>query len=142
MGLFTRVLPADVAPLICERSPVGCLDAAAAAASSDDKAALPQQQVGYVYVDNLGVLGTPAAAVDRAISALVGAFDAAGLQTHERDITTESATALGVLLDLQTLSARIIPSRLFRLSRALRWALSRRRLPGRSWEVLVGHMML
>ena len=73
-------------PLVQDRSPAGCLDASCAAGTP--------QQIGYVYVDNLCVLGTPAAAVDRAISQLAGAFDAAGLQTHERGLATTSATTL------------------------------------------------
>ena len=53
---------------------------------------------------------------------------------------TGSAAASGVELDMKTLSARITPKGLARLTGALRWALSRRRLAGRSWEVLVGHI--
>ena len=51
-----------------------------------------------------------------------------------------TATALGIHIDLRNMLVRVAPMRLWRLKQGLRWALRCRALPGKTWEVLLGHM--
>ena len=98
------------------------------------------QRIGYVYVDNLGVVGTPASLVRESVAELASHFDAAGLHTHEHALATDECAALGVLMDFKRMRTCIAPRRLAKVTGALRWALQRRSLSGRSWEILLGHI--
>ena len=51
----------------------------------------------YVYVDNVGVVGTSAEAVDKALDEVEESLRKAGLSTHERTWATSSAEALGMV---------------------------------------------
>ena len=97
-------------------------------------------QAVYVYVDNLGVLGSPVGAVRDSIDRVTKVFDEAGLITHEREIATGPSLALGALLGPKKLRTSISPQRLWKVRGALVWALRCRALAGRTWEVIVGHL--
>ena len=46
----------------------------------------------------------------------------------------------GVHIDLRNMLVSVAPTRLWRLKQGLRWTLRCRALPGKTWEVLLGHM--
>ena len=63
-----------------------------------------------------------------------------GPDTHEEIVHLNTATALGIHMDLRNMLVSEAPMRLWRLKQGLRWALRCRVLPGKTWEVLLGHM--
>ena len=83
----------------------------------------------YVYVDNLVVLGTSRANVD----------EDRGLDTHEEIVHSNTVTALGIYIDLRNMLVSVATLRMWRLKQGLRWVLRCRALPGKTWEVLLGH---
>ena len=93
-----------------------------------------------VYVDNLGVLGTSRVNVDEDLMMAVQTLKSRGLDTHEEIVHSNTATALGIHIDLRNMLVSVAPMRLWRLKQGLRWALRCRALPGKTWEVLLGHM--
>ena len=64
-----------------------------------------------MYVDNLGVMSTSRRSVAQALSEAVEVFDGAGLATHEQEIKSGDAGALGVLLDGVRAESRTQPAR-------------------------------
>ena len=89
-----------------------------------------------MYVDNLGVLGTSRANVDRDLAMAVQTLKNRGLATHEEAVHSETTTALGIHMDLRNMLVSVAPTRLWRLKQSLRRALRCRALPGKTWEVL------
>ena len=94
----------------------------------------------YVYVDNLGVLGTSREKVANDLMMAIQTLKSRGLNTYEEAIHSDSATALGIHIHLRNMLVSVAPTRLWRLKQGLRWALCCRALPGKTWEVLLGHM--
>ena len=94
---------------------------------------------GDAYVDNLGVVSVREGRARELIETAAECFDESGLTTHEQALQCEDAETLGTRLDGQRRMTRLTPKRLWRLRQALAWALARRALPGRVWEVLLGH---
>ncbi len=90
-------------------------------------------------MDNLGVLGLILEEVTQGLSEAVALFDQAGLETHERQIVEGGGKALGTLLDGVNLRTRLTPQRFWRVFQGLGYALQCKRLPGRVWEILLGH---
>lgn len=97
-------------------------------------------QAFYVYVDNVGLAGTVSKSVEAELENVVDAFSASRLVTHEESISTQEAKALGTRLDLQRNEATLAPKRVWRVVQAVRYALRLKTLPGRVWEILVGHL--
>ena len=93
----------------------------------------------YVYVDNVGIMGTDKVQVDTAMKEVALHLDSHGLKTHEKEPAATVIEALGVELDGERHRVRLSSSRYWRLDSALRWALSRRTLRGDQLEVLLGH---
>jgi hypothetical protein len=93
----------------------------------------------YVYVDNVGVLGTDPSQVRRGLAEAERVLNAAGLATHESEFTTERATTLGVHLDFELCRTELTLKRLWRTRRAIRALLRRRLVSGQALEILVGH---
>ena len=101
----------------------------------------PNTEVGhFVYVDNLGVLSTDSALVETALREVTLCFDSAGLLTHEHDLRSEEAFALGCWLDGAAGMTRLTLERFWKVRRGLDFALSLRRLPGRVWRIILGHL--
>ena len=97
------------------------------------------KRFSYVYVDNLGVLGTSRVNVDEDLTMAVQTQKNRGLDTHEEIVHSDTATALGILIDLRIMLVSVAPMRLWRLKQGLRWALRCRALPGKTWKVLLVH---
>ena len=93
-----------------------------------------------VCVDNLGVLGTSHVDVDKDLMMAVQTLNNRGLDTHEEIGHSNTATALGIHIDLRNMLVSAAPMRLWRLKQDLRWALRCRALPGKTWQVLLGHI--
>ena len=94
----------------------------------------------YVYVDSIGILGTSRVNVDRDLAMAVQTLKDRGLATHEEAVHSERTIALGIHIDLRNMLVSVAPTRLWSLKQGLRWALRCRALPGKTWEVLLGHM--
>ena len=62
-----------------------------------------------------------------------------GLDTHDEIVHSDTAIALGIHMDLRNMLVSVAPTRLWRLKQGLRWAPRCRALPGKTWEVLLGH---
>ena len=77
----------------------------------------------YVYVDNLGVLKTSRVNVDEDPMMAIQTQKSRGLDTHEENVHSNTATALGIHIDLRNLLVSVAPIRLRRLKQGLRWAL-------------------
>ena len=93
-----------------------------------------------MYVDNLGVLGTSRVNVDRDQMMVEQKLKNRGLDTHEEIVHSNTATAVGIHIDLRNILVSVAPMRLLLLKQGLRWALRRRALPGKAWEAPFGHM--
>ena len=93
----------------------------------------------YIYVDNLGVASgrrdTTEAGLDRAVAGLEGH----GLLTHEKSVETV-ASPLGVCWNGDQLHTALTAKRFWRVTQAVRFALSRRAVLGWCWEIWVGHL--
>ena len=63
-----------------------------------------------------------------------------GLDTHEETVHTNSVTVLGIHVDLHNMLVLVAPMRLWRLTQGLRWKLRCQALPGKTWNLLLGHM--
>ncbi|CAK0816207.1 unnamed protein product, partial [Prorocentrum cordatum] len=94
----------------------------------------------YIYVDNLGILTCDPAHTASILSDAASRFESAGLVTHEHEVSVTSSKALGTHLDLVGLGVSLSPSRLWKVRQGVLFALSCRKLPGRVWEVLLGHL--
>ena len=93
----------------------------------------------FVFVDNLGVFGVCKASVRDKLSNACESFDKRGLKTHEQEVQSGIVTCLGNQLDCVEHRSSPTDVRFWRLKRALVYALSLKRLPGRIWEVILGH---
>ena len=92
-----------------------------------------------VFVDNLGVFGVGKASVRDRLSHACESFDKRGLKTHEQEVHSGIVICLGDQLDCVEHRSSHTNMRFWRLKRALEYALSVKRLPGRIWEVTLGH---
>ena len=93
----------------------------------------------FVSVDNLGVLGTSRVNEDRDLAA-VQTLKIRNLDTHEEVVHWDMANALLIHTGLRNMLVSVAPMCLWRLKQGLRWALRCQVLPGKTWEVLLGHM--
>ena len=69
----------------------------------------------YVYVDNLGILGTSRVNVDEDLRMAVQTLRSRGLDTHEEIVHSDTAIALGIHIDLHNMLVSVAPMRLWRL---------------------------
>ena len=81
----------------------------------------------YIYVDDLGVITCDPRTAASVLSGAAGQFEEAG-------------KALGTQLDLEGLRFTLSPARLWRVRQGVLYALRCRKLLGRAWEVLLGHL--
>ena len=65
---------------------------------------------------------------------------AGGLVTHEQEAATGPSAVLGATVDGTRRETRLTPKRRWRVKMAVRYALSRRAVPGWGWEILLGHL--
>ena len=93
-----------------------------------------------VYVDNLGVITADLERTNEDLSVATTGFDGKGLVTHEQEATTGPATVLGATVDGTRHETRLTPKRRWRVNMAVKYALSRRAVPGWGWEILIGHL--
>ena len=93
----------------------------------------------YVYVDNLGVVGTERLHVDEAMSALQERFNGLGLQLHASEVSDGYVEALGCVLEGGQMRSRPNPKRLWRIHHGIKGLLNRGRCMGKALEILVGH---
>ena len=131
-SLMSQAPSLSDAPRITDRSGPAVFTAGSTGVPSHGKA-------WYAYVDNLGVLGLVLAEVTQGLSEAVALFDQAGLETHEFQVLEGAGKALGTILDGEALETRLAPQRFWRVYQGLGYALQCRRLPGRVWEILLGH---
>ena len=94
----------------------------------------------YMYVDNLGVVGTNHERVVEAMDALQQTFDGLGLELHGSEVSCGSVEALGCIIEGNKLRSRIAVGRLWKVHQAVEGLLRRRRCSGRALEVIVGHL--
>ena len=94
----------------------------------------------HVYVDNPSILGTSRVNVDEDLRMAVQTLKSRGLDTHEEIVHSDTAIALGIHIGLRNMLVSVAPMRLWRLKQGLRWALRCRALPGKTREVLLGHV--
>ena len=126
-------------PLLRDRAVAPVFDAVACQQPGSEPRAGCVTKVGYVYVDNLGILGAFEDEVAGDLGDVCAVLDNAGLTTHERAVTSEPALTLGAVVDGGRLRSHASLARLWKVRRAFTWALRCRRLPGRVWEALLGH---
>ena len=72
-----------------------------------------------MYVDNLGVLGTSRVNVAEDLMMAVQTLKSRGLDAHEEIVHSNSATALGIHIDLRNMLVSVAPMRLWRLKQGL-----------------------
>ncbi|CAK0813206.1 unnamed protein product [Prorocentrum cordatum] len=94
----------------------------------------------YIYVDNLGVLSCDPSHTSSVLSDAAARFESVGLVTHEHEVSAASSKALGTHIDLEGLRVSLAPARLWKVRQGVLYALSCRKLSGRVWEVLLGHL--
>ncbi|CAK0886357.1 unnamed protein product [Prorocentrum cordatum] len=94
----------------------------------------------YIYVDNLGVLSCDPSHTSSILSDAAARFESVGLVAHEREVSATSSKALGAHIDLEGLRVSPAPARLWKVRQGVLYALSCRKLSGRVWEVLLGHL--
>ena len=94
----------------------------------------------YVYVDNLGVIGTEHDRIVEAMDALRLRFDGLGLELHGSEVSSGCVEALGCIIEGNKLRCRVTVERLWKVHQAVEGLLKRRRCAGRALEILVGHL--
>jgi len=120
---------------LADRSP-----AAALAAHWHDAGLRGRGRAHYLYVDNIGVLGFGNTMIGDVMDQATKSFEKDRLMMHEIQVLPTQAKALGTDIDLVRMRSTIHRARPWKLRQALVWALRCRRLPGRVWEVIVGHL--
>ena len=93
----------------------------------------------YVYVDNLGVIGSDKEMVDLAMSELQDAFNGQGLELHGSEVTKDYVEALGCVLEGKEMRSRCNPRRLWRIHHGIRGLLRRGKCSGKVLEIIIGH---
>ena len=93
----------------------------------------------YVYVDNLGVIGSDKEIVDLAMSELQDAFNGQGLELHGSEVTKDYVEALGCVLEGKEMRSRCNPRRLWRIHHGIRGLLRRGKCSGKVLEIIIGH---
>ena len=93
----------------------------------------------YTYVDNLGIVSTCEVAVRQGLAEIEDAFNSRGLLVHPGEIQHAQVKALGVCLNGTTLCTRLTPERFHRVRQGIRGLLLRRRVSGRTVEIILGH---
>ena len=98
----------------------------------------------YIRSSCLGPAGSHIVFVDKAsvrdkLSNACESFDQRGLKTHEQEVQSGIVTCLGNQLDCVEHRSSPTDVRFSRFKRALEYAWSLKRLPGRIWEVILGH---
>ena len=73
------------------------------------------ERLFYLYVDNLGALGTSRVYVDKDLMMLVQTFKIRGLVFLEEIVHSNTATALGIHFGLRNMLVSVAPMRLWRL---------------------------
>ena len=99
----------------------------------------PRQYV-YVYVDNLGVLGTERDLVEKAMSIWEAKFGELNLELHASEVSCGNVEALGCSVDCSKRRSSITKERLWKIRQALNGLLRRGRCTGRALEVVAGHL--
>ena len=94
----------------------------------------------YVYVDNIGIFSIGSPHTRERLDGVMSHFSELGLQMHEVEIFEDTGETLGTRVSLSGLSSALSKKRYWRVRQGLRYALSRRALPGAIWLILVGHI--
>ena len=98
------------------------------------------EPIHYMYVDNLGVIGTDAKKVQDSKDAAALHLDSYGLTTHEHTDACKQFDSLGISLNGEKLLASMSNARLWKVDALLQWALQRKTLSGDQLEIIVGHI--
>ena len=93
----------------------------------------------YTYVDNLGIISTSEDIVRQGLVELEETFTKQGLLLHPGEIQSSRVKALRVNLDGSKLCTRLTPERFHRVRQGIRGLLRRRRVSGRTVEIVLGH---
>ena len=93
----------------------------------------------YVYVDNLGILSPHEGVVRNALQELDEHFSRQGLLLHPGEVSQGETKALGTILDGNQLCSKITPERFHRVRQSIRGILRRKRVSGRTLEIVIGH---
>eukprot|EP00438_Fugacium_kawagutii_P016537 Skav227298 [mRNA] locus=scaffold2645:95140:99516:- [translate_table: standard] len=93
----------------------------------------------YVYVDNLGVVGTDAQHVQRVMCEMQETFDKLGLDLHACEISSGYTESLGCVVEGEMMRSRINPKRLWKVHQGILGLLRRGKSSGRALEVVIGH---
>ena len=93
----------------------------------------------YVYVDNLGAVGSAVEYARQSQKELESSFGEVGLHTHEADVSTKDIVVLGNEVGLEALQSRTTQKRFWRLYYAIDDVLIRARVAGWLLEIIVGH---
>ena len=94
----------------------------------------------FVYVDNIGVIGTDEKLVNRAISEAAAQLEKVGLRCHAPLAASHQIETLGVEFDAATKGFRPTNKRYWRIKRTLSYFLRTRRASGKQLEILMGHL--
>ena len=92
-----------------------------------------------ICVDNLGAITSESTETDADLNAAAAQIKTVGPSARERKVTHTRTKALGARLDVNGFRASLSSARLWGVRRGILFALGCRRLPGRVWEVPLGH---
>ena len=93
----------------------------------------------YVYIDNIGIIGSDEKCVNAALEETVEILNLQGLLCHETSRASEVSESLGIEFNSKLRCFRSISKRYWKLRRTLEWCLGRENLTGRALEVILGH---
>ena len=95
--------------------------------------------VFYVYIDNIGIIGSDEKCVNAALEETVEILNLQGLLCHETSRASEVSESLGIEFNSKLICFRPTSKRYWKLRRTLEWCLGRENLTGRALEVILGH---
>ena len=98
-----------------------------------------EDPLGYVYVDNIGVLSTSRSRAEEVMGKLTTTFDYAGLLTHSVSVSDSLVISLGIVLDCERRRSALGPRRFRKLRRGMDVILKAKTVTGSTLEVVIGH---
>jgi hypothetical protein len=100
----------------------------------------PSELTYFVYVDNIGVIGSDPVRVEEAVRSVASQLTGLGLLCHAPSPASTVADVLGVEFNSERCGFRPTAKRYGLIRRTIEWVLRRGRLSGQQLEILVGHM--
>ena len=93
----------------------------------------------YVYVDNLGVVGSSEPAVQSIMKEMQTTFNGLGLELHASEISSGYVESLGCVVEGKVMRSRVNPKRMWKVHQGIVGLLRRGKSSGRALEVVIGH---